>query len=280
MNQEKPISAETLLKLEPYFPTELERAKSGLEKFNEVFERSQVLKKISAKDKFFKSNILFNVVGLMPEMGFYGGGGFEELDTEDENVELKKVYEEKLGLKTLHWRRFDEKEKWDHSIFNPVSLEKVIKNCPIQGLFPREAIENPMEWVLKNLLEWADGEDPKLKARFGILSGYPPNGSSVYYEYKKAQSFIDEAWTKNERKAYYKYANSFRDIRKFPKNLEDKLNDAINAEKISEHQAQLLKNWFSHKGVLEFFGDGFFDEDEKYFDNVRIILDKLGIKDK
>lgn len=263
----------------PYFPTDFERVKSGLEKFNEVFEKSSVLKKISTKDKFFKSKILFSVIGLMPETGFYSGGGFRELDTEEERAELKKVYEEELGLKTLHWQRFDEKEKWDHSVFNLASVEKVIKNCPIRDLFPEEARRNPMEWVLENPLEWVDGEDPKLKARFGVLSGYPPHGSSAYYEYKKAQSFIDEAWTERERKAYYKYANSPRDIRKFPKNLEDGLNEAINTKKISEHQAKLFKDWFSHKGALEFFGDGFFDEDEKYFDNIRIMLKKLGIKD-
>lgn len=263
----------------PYFPTDLERAKSGIEKFNEVFERSSVLKEISVKDKFFKLKTLCCVTGLMPKTGYFWGSGFRELNTDEKRAELKRIYEEKFGLKTLHWQRFDESEKWDHSVFNPTSVEKAIRNCPIPDLFPEEAKKNPIEWVLNNPLEWADCEDPKLKARFGVLSGYPPHGSSVYYEYKKAQSFIDEAWTERERKAYYKYANSPRETREFPKNLEDRLNEAINTKKISERQAQLLKDWFSHRGALEFFGDGFFDEDEKYFDNIRIILEKLGIKD-
>src|SRR3989344_3798750 len=275
---ESAIEKKESIELLPYFPTDLERTKTGLKKFNEVFEKSEILKKIVKKDKFFKSTILYCVMVLMPETVYFGGGGFEELDTEEERKELKRIYEEELGLKTLHWQRFDKKEKWDHSIFNPASVEKVIKNCPIQGLLPEEATRNPMEWVLKNPLEWVDSEDPKNKARFGILSGYPPHGSSVYYEYKKAASFIDKTLTERERRAYYKYANSLRESRKFPKNLEKRFGEALKTKELSELQAQLLKNWFSHKGELEFFGDGFSDEDEKYFDNVKIILDKLEIK--
>ncbi|KKT42303.1 MAG: hypothetical protein UW30_C0001G0028 [Candidatus Giovannonibacteria bacterium GW2011_GWA2_44_13b] len=39
-------NAELMEKVEllPYFPTDFERAEAGLKKFNEVFERSEVLK--------------------------------------------------------------------------------------------------------------------------------------------------------------------------------------------------------------------------------------------
>ena len=130
---------------------------------------------------------------------------------------------------------------------------------------------------LKNPTEWGDGEDPKLKARFGTLSGFPPYGSSVYYEYKTTAPFIDESLTERERKAYYKYANSNRESRKLPKSLEKKIGEAIKVGKLSESQAQLLKDWFSYEGVLRSFGDGFFDEDEKYFENIKKIFDELNI---
>ena len=265
----------------PYFPTDLERAKTGFEKFNEVFEKSKILKKIAKKDKFFKSTISYCVMGLMPETGYFGGGGFAELDTEDERAELKKIYEEKLCLKTLHQQRFDAKEKWDHSIFNPASVEKAIKKCPITGLFPKAAEANPMKWVLENPQEWALGKDPstpQLTARFGILSGYPPYASSVYYEYATSEeSFINKKLAKRERKAYYKYANSSKEIRVFPKNLEKRFGEAIKNKEISEFQAQLLKNWFSYSGALEFFGDGFSDKDQQFFDNIKKIFKALNI---
>lgn len=276
----KSVESQEKAEFLPYFPTNLERAKSGFEKFNEVFERSEVLKKVAEKDKFFKDKLLFVSIGLMPETGFYGGGGFQECDTERERKELKKIYEEELGLKTLYWQRFDESEKWDTSLFNPESVEKVIKNCPIPNLFPEEARKDPMEWVLNNPNEWADLNDPKYKARFGILSGYPPYGSSVYYEYAKAATFVNEALAEREKKAYYKYTNAPRESRKFPKDLEKRFGEALKNKKLSEFQTQLLKNWFSYRGKLELFGDGFSDEDEKYFDNIRKIFDELGINYK
>ncbi|MDP3934614.1 MAG: hypothetical protein Q8Q46_00080 [Candidatus Giovannonibacteria bacterium] len=277
MNQENPSATVEKVEFLPYFPTDLERAKSGFEKFNEVFENSKILKKIAEKDKFFKDKLFFVSIGLMPETGFYGGGGFQELDTEGERKKLKRIYEEELGLKTLHWQRFDESEKWDTSLFNPESVEKVIKNCPIPDLFPEEAKKDPMEWVLNNPNEWADLNDPKYKARFGVMSGYPPYGSSVYFEYKKAATFVDEALVEREKKAYYKYANSPRENREFPKNLEKRFSEAIKHKELLESRAGLLKNWFSYRGKLEFFGDGFSDEDEKYFENIKKIFDELDI---
>lgn len=50
-------------------------------------------------------------------------------------------------------------------------------------------------------------------------------------------------------------------------------------KKFQRAKPQLLKDWFSHNGILELFGDGFFDEDAEYFNNVRTMLEKLGIKD-
>ncbi len=278
-SQEKLEAAVEKLEFLPYFPTDLERAKTGFEKFNKVFETSGVLKKAAKKDKFFKDKVLFSALGLMPETGFYSGGGFQELDTEEERKELKRIYEEELGLKTLHWQRFAEGEKHDTSLFNPTSVERVIQKCPIPDLFPEEAKANPMEWVLSNPLEWTEYGEGSIKiARFGILSGFPPRASSVYREYINVQSaFIDKDFTERERRAYYKYANSPRGNRQFPKNLEKKLNEAVESKKISDFQAQLIKNFFGYSGTLELFGDGFFEEDEKYFDNIRKIFDELNI---
>ena len=135
-----------------------------------------------------------------------------------------------------------------------------------------------MKWVLENPREWADCKDPKFEARFRILSGYPPYASSVYYEYAaSAESFVDKKLTEKEKKSYYKYANSLRESRVFPKNLEKRFDEAIKNKELSEFQAQLLKNWFSYSGALEFFGDGFSDKDQQFFGNIKKIFKALNI---
>lgn len=276
---ERRIEKKESPELLPYFPTDLERAEVGLKKFNEAFEKSEVLRK--ATEDGTNSRMLYCTAGLYPETGFYWGGGFRELDTESEREELKRVYEEELGLKVLHWQREKEGEKWDVSLLNPASVDKIIKNSPVPNLFPEEARKSPMEWVLNNPSEWADLENPIHTARFGAMSGYPPLASSVFREYLAAQEkFIDGVLSTRERMVYYKYANSNRHERKLSKNLENKLKKSVDSKLLTPKQGELIKSYFGNTDELEMFGEGFFDEDEKYFDNIKTVLDKLGIKDK
>jgi len=259
-----------------YFPTDLERAKEGQKKFNEVFERSEILKKFSKKDRYFKSRMLYGAMGLHPEVGFYWGAGFNDAENDDEKKELKRIYEDELGLKVLNL------PEGIVSVINPKSVEKVIKNCPIPELFPGEARADPVGWVEKNPEEWGDNRvgnhDPAPRARFGILSGYSPNASSVYEKYLEAKRILDKNLSKRELEPYYKYANASRESRALPKIFEKKLSGIVGSKKITNFQAELLRNWFSHHAnELEYFGDGFSDEDAEYFENIKKLLKESGI---
>ena len=264
------------LDLLPYFLTDLERVRDGQKKFNEIFERSEILKKLSKKDRYFKSRMLYGAMGLHPEVGFYWGAGFNDIENDDEKKELKRIYEDKLGLKVLHL------PDSTVTVINPKSVEKVIKNCPIAELFPKNAQADPVGWVETNPEEWGDNRvgnpDPVRRARFGVLSGYPPNASSVYQKYLEAKKILDKNLSKRELAPYYKYANSPRESRALSKIFEKKLNSIVNSKKITSSQAELLKNWFSHHAnELEYFGDGFSDKDAEYFENIKKLLNAAGV---
>ena len=282
--QSPKIETQEKMEFLPYFSTDLERAKDGLAKFNEVFKKSEVLRK--ATENGGNRKILLSIMGLFPEMGFYGGTGFDRMKTEQERKELQKIYEEEFGLKLLFWNEPAEGKQWQCSIINPASVEKVIKNCPIPDLFPEEARRDSVKWVLSNKFEWDDPDSDgdfndeeirKRAARFGILSGYAPRASAAYPDFKLAEKTIVNKLGEKEQKFYSKYVRSEKDGRKLSGPLEGLLASSVEKGVISSFQAKLLRNNIVHKDMAG-FGYGFFDEDEKYFDNIRIIFDKLGIK--
>lgn len=102
----------------PYFPTDLERAKDGQKKFNEIFERSEILKKIAGKDKYFRDSLFFSAIGLMPERGYFGGGGFQELDTDSPRESrkfpkyLEKRFSEAIKIKKVSEFRAQLLKNW------------------------------------------------------------------------------------------------------------------------------------------------------------------------
>ena len=263
---EKEESKENI-ELLPYFPTDLERAKAGVKKFNEVFENSEVFRKATEEEEH-KKLILYSVVGFYPEAGFYWAL-FENLNSDEERDELKKIFEEEFNLRLINW---DSENKWNISLLNSKSAEKVIKNCPIPDLFPAEA-ENESDWAEKNPLEWVDGELKESRARFGVMSGYPPHAANIYKDFMDARDILENLLSEEEQKEYKQYSRSDRRTRTLSENLNNKINKAVEEQILTNEQAHMIKNRFRLTGDLESFGDGFFDEDEKYFDNVKKILE-------
>lgn len=266
------------IELPPYFPTSIERAKSGLQKFNEAMERYPILRKVIESDEYYQDTLRFVLMGFMPESGFYSGAGFNKLANDEERQELKKIYEEELDLKTYYWQKINERGKYDRSIFNPTSVEKVIKNCPDPNLFPEEAKKNPMDWILKHPLEWDDSKIPLNSARFGVLSGYSPWASSQFPEFIQAkEKFIDTALTEEEKESYNLYSLANRRNRMFPQSINEKIKSAIDSGLLTAGEADLLKDYFTPAGRLIYFGDGFSDADEEYFNKIKAVLDEVGM---
>lgn len=255
----------------PYFPADVQEAKKIVDIYRRVYEESAVLRKATEGNQ--EKKILCCAVGLMPETGYFWGAGFSELQNDEEREELRRIYEEKLGLKVLNW------PGRDPSILNPRAIEKVIKNCPIPALFPSEAKEDPVGWVMQNPGKWEEisleGSNPqevkKRTAIFGILSGYPPHGSAVFSTYQTAMHSIKNVWDQKDEQTYHEYVYSNPDERVFPKRLKEKIEKAVQGQIMTREQADLIRCRFIPKwdDIHGIFGDGFCDEDKKYFDNLR-----------
>ena len=265
-----------------YFPTTVEQARDGVRKFLEAQEKSSVFRKATAEDP----DLLHAIAGLKPEIGFYWNAGFDKAETAEEKNELLKTYEEICGMKVLVWKT--DQGETAYSLLNPESVARVIRNCPIEGLFPEEAVKNPMGWVTQNPKKWFERtgtyEDPrnsevkKTISRFGILSGYPPHGSSMFPEYIIVDDvFLDKKLTKNERVAYNRYIHADRKARKFPKSIEKKLSTAVAVEEVTAEQADLVRKRFQFHDLWSKFGSGFSDKDEEYFKQIQHIGSETGI---
>ena len=262
--------------VQEYFPTTVEQAQEGVRRFLEAQSSSPVSRKVTEEDP----DLLHAIAGLKPEIGFYWNAGFDKAETVEEKEELRKVYEEVCGMKVLLWKT--DPGETAYSLLNPQAITRVIRNCPIRGLFPEEAVADPMQWVTTHHKEWFErtGEqenprDPEVQRtinRFGILSGYPPHGSSVYPEYIIADDvFIDKKLTKSQRVAYSRYVHADRSTREFSNSINKKLLAAVAAGEVTEHQADLVRRRFQFEDLWSKFGSGFFDEDEQYFKQIQHI---------